>query len=698
MAAKKGAPQRAAPGGAKGASTKKASPFDLKVNKGKFDILNRKVIGERGRPSLSRERALEIRSRTILPEISRRGRSSDFVDRRFGERNAQMSSEDKMLQRFSHERMRKSKKKAAFNLNEESSDYSNTLTLTHKGRSVSDIDAFDSDLDASSDDDDDGGLDHDFVKESHFGGGSQPERTKAEIMQEVIAKSKSFKHQRQKLKDENDALCEDLDGNFAAIMGSLATRERGKEEAKTADDGDDYNAIVSMMTFDRRSTPSDRTKTEDEVREGKQKALERATKERAKRMASGDGEGDYDGEDDGEARRKDKESAAQEEVSDAERDIRRVMGTAEGHLDNFCNAPSETAMAQAYGELVALCRTNSVIPVARVIRARLAAVARTITRAGAKGPVMPPMEVLMLLHLVGRVFSTSDYHHIVATPAILIIGAFLERGRMLRRAHVASAVFLLQTALAFQGESRRSCPEVFSFFIPLLVKFHSRLGTTGRPTTSPFPADRLMSRTVHDFITDAAGEDAPIAAGAPLRVSFEHLYSAFEDESAFSRELLASHLASVAIECRNVYGNSPCAVELLDPIASILATCNSPIACEFVAPRAADGSPLPPQSGGRRPIMLQTFKPTALPQLVPDLDDGMTKEEKASRRISRSYKRELKGAKRELKRDSAFLLQEKLKRRLEDDKRYAERMRQIVGSIANDGAASGDASSKRPRR
>ena len=120
------------------------------------------------------------------------------MDRRFGEKDAKVSLEEKMVERFSREHQKS--RRNIFSLE----DTEDVVQLTHGGRPIAAIDDFREEVAASSEDD--GAIDADVVHSSHFGGFEesprgrrQPEaddgrpRTKKEIMEEVIAKSKYHK-------------------------------------------------------------------------------------------------------------------------------------------------------------------------------------------------------------------------------------------------------------------------------------------------------------------------------------------------------------------------------------------------------------------------------------------------------------------------------------------------------------------------
>ena len=108
-----------------------------------------------------------------MKEYQEKDRAGGIVDRRFGENDANMSLEEKMLERFTKERQRASKT-AAFTLEDEDD-------LTHYGRSLATVDDFDSHVgfrDQSEDEDEEdlsGRIGRDIVSQTHFGGFSDEE-------------------------------------------------------------------------------------------------------------------------------------------------------------------------------------------------------------------------------------------------------------------------------------------------------------------------------------------------------------------------------------------------------------------------------------------------------------------------------------------------------------------------------------------
>ncbi|KAI0080858.1 Nop14-like protein [Panus rudis PR-1116 ss-1] len=285
----------------------KMNPFDTKVTKLKHDVGGRKIAGVTGRPAQSKQAGIEQRKKTLLKEYEERGRAGGIVDRRFGENDPTMTPEERMLERFTRERQRASKGDA-FNLEDDEE-------LTHYGQSLSKLDDFDNiGLGIEDDEEDEGQIDPRTVQRSHFGGfgdedeasddeEGQPERkkSKAEVMAEVIAKSKEHKFMRQQQQEEDENLRHELDQELDSIRSLLFAPDPSTQPSESAQDGDpkpeipkvqeltqpedaEYDQFVRELAFEKRAKPKDRTKTEEELALEEKEALEKAERRRIRRM------------------------------------------------------------------------------------------------------------------------------------------------------------------------------------------------------------------------------------------------------------------------------------------------------------------------------------------------------------------------------------------------------------------------------
>ncbi|KIJ56486.1 hypothetical protein M422DRAFT_150207 [Sphaerobolus stellatus SS14] len=319
----------------------KLNPFDMKVTKLKHDVGGRKLKGVTGRPGLSKQAGLEHRKQTLLPEIEKKGHVGGVIDRRFGENDSTLTSEERMLERFTRERQRASKN-SVFNLDDEEE-------LTHYGQSLSAMDDFDgAALGLNDEDDEDAGqIDPATVSRTHFGGFEDEEdpdavrslpprkKSKAEVMAEVMAKSKEYKYLRQQEKEAVDNARVEVDQDFESIRSliyqdttAMATASiKASEDVKSAGaptpslggvlpiaKGDDeYDQLVRELAFERRAKPKDRTKTEEELALDEKAALEKAERARLRRMM---GEVDDSDEEDGRKGRKRKRERGADDLDD----------------------------------------------------------------------------------------------------------------------------------------------------------------------------------------------------------------------------------------------------------------------------------------------------------------------------------------------------------------------------------------------
>ncbi|KAI0832695.1 Nop14-like protein [Trametes gibbosa] len=324
----------------------KLNPFDVKVTKLKHDVGGRKIIGTTGRPAQSKQAGIEQRKKTLLKEFEDKDRSGGIVDRRFGENDPTMTPEERMLERFTRERQRASKG-TAFNLEDEDE-------LTHYGQSLSKLDDFDNVGLGLDDDEDEDQMDKRTVERSHFGGfGDEDEdeddedeparkKSKAEVMAEVIAKSKEHKIMRQTQQEEDETLRHELDNEldsirsllFAPPTDSAATPAfDGALTAVLVEDDKEYDQDVRELALDRRARPKDRTKTEEELARQEKEALEKAERKRLKRMR---GE-ESDSEDEQRGKRKQKRSRGGDDLE-----------------DDFYDEDSQPALGAGLGDSVAM--------------------------------------------------------------------------------------------------------------------------------------------------------------------------------------------------------------------------------------------------------------------------------------------------------------------------------------------------------
>ncbi|XP_068926829.1 nucleolar protein 14 [Petaurus breviceps papuanus] len=279
-------------GGRKAKPPVNPNPFEVKINRQKFQILGRKTRHDVGLPGLSRAKAIKKRTQTLLKEYKERDKSNVFTDKRFGEYNTKISPEEKMMKRFALERQRNNEKKSIYNLNEDEE-------LTHYGQSLADIEKFNDIVDSDSDTEERGMLSAELTA-SHFGGGggllrkktSEPgeeeekPKSRKELIEELIAKSKQEKRERQVQRENALELTEKLDSDWKEIQFLLShkTPKLEKKDKEEKPKPDAYDIMVRELGFEMKAKPSDRMKTEEELAKEEQARLKKLEADRLRRM------------------------------------------------------------------------------------------------------------------------------------------------------------------------------------------------------------------------------------------------------------------------------------------------------------------------------------------------------------------------------------------------------------------------------
>ncbi|KAJ8613694.1 hypothetical protein MRB53_036836 [Persea americana] len=276
------------------------------------------------------ERAEDLRKRTLLPALYNRNRTGGIVDRRIGEGDMRLKPEERLAQRFARA-VGKRKRNAAFDLEDGDSGSADEALLTHggvrlglEGGEVGEELRDDFEMDNSDRESDDDllkvakprsrleGADGDAEEGPEQEEGEPPrKKSKKEVMEEVIAKSKMYKAARQQAKDVDDEERQKLDKQLPDLLALLAggpSRQPlpvPKDDAPVhperaamlggqpkADVDKQYDKELKALTLEKRAKPTERTKTEEEKATEEARRLQDLEAQRLRRM-----QGELDSED-----------------------------------------------------------------------------------------------------------------------------------------------------------------------------------------------------------------------------------------------------------------------------------------------------------------------------------------------------------------------------------------------------------------
>ncbi|EPZ30988.1 Nucleolar protein 14 domain-containing protein [Rozella allomycis CSF55] len=759
------------------------NPFDLKMTKTKHDVLNRKIKGQVGKPLLAKKKATKIREEKLLPELENQNKVSVFVDKRFGENDENMTVEEKLLERYSKEQQKRTRNSSLYNLNQ-----GEEVELTHLGQSLSKFDDFEDDEIALNDSDNEPDqLDRDLVEKFNFGGFEQEEdegrpKSKNEIMKELIAKSKMYKYERQKMNDENEDIRENLDEEFDDIH-KLLLQEQDKEVTRELNQNSNYDSLVKSLAFEKRAKPTDRLKTEEEIAKEEYEKLKEMESKRKKRMLGEDSDeedvkkrklegdeldtnlefennGEYDGisddendegdSEDGESEEDESEDGESEDGSDLEQDDRleEISDNESENSDEYENEeieinktlPFVLSMPNSHDEFLKIVQGLSlqdhVVAIERLrkcyhvslhpnnknqlqkligimfehlqylcisldsfprdvfngifshlsqlshqfpdvvsrcsmtlLESFLIKLKRDISSGSLK---MPTASMILVLKIFGLIFSSSDFRNPITTPSSLLMCCFLEMASVRKLKDVVAGLFICEILLIYTKQSKKFIPELFNFLFNILSHF-----------SSFDQKNCFLKREIpclKEFLSSCSSNDS-------LDLTFESLMpKANVKPSPLAILNKTLELIKIAMENIKEYDS---AADIVIPVHSLVANVKQFQPLQNICDQLLSLSDSILNTS-RKNLTLQQFKPVAIAMYDPlynksnpsyNLDH---KKQCEDAKLKRQYKKEFKGAVRELRKDSRFLSKVKHDKRREKDLEYQKKIKKIYGSIGNE--------------
>ena len=285
-------------------SGSKPTPGPKPLSNGK-NVTNSRFQTKKETPN---QRAYRLRTETLLPELQSRHKAGGIIDRRIGENDPSLAPEDRMLQRYAIQGQKK-RKADVFNLEEDAGVNEEEL-LTHGGRPLKDGNRRER-LQMNDGENEGGGL---FEKsgrgleeaideatrrqEQTEDGEPARKKSRKEVMEEVIAKSKFHKNERQQARETYDDQREELDKALPSLLAALGRSAnandrnqdgrnadgKGQDLARKEDADKEYDQRVRQLIQDQRAAPTTRTKTDEEKAEEDAERLRKLEESRQKRM------------------------------------------------------------------------------------------------------------------------------------------------------------------------------------------------------------------------------------------------------------------------------------------------------------------------------------------------------------------------------------------------------------------------------
>lgn len=680
------------------------------ILKGQFVKVGSKQHNEASRNNLSAENAMKA-----LHDAKKKlhGRTGGLVDRRFGENNKNMTAEEKMLVRFTREREASSKKKNAFSLdsdNDDDEDDDDGFVLTHGGKALAEEDTLGSSASYA---------DEDAVQPMR-------KKSKAEVMKEVIAKSKFYKQQRQKefAKTQDDIM--DLDEDFGDIMQLINESSTAPKPLSKSADQLDYDTRVRELTYDRRAVPADRTMTEDELMKEHNEKMRKLEEEREKRMLGLNTEGgdnlddDFWGQDeeDEDIENSDEDDNASEAESDDALDSEKPRRKAVKHTlpydhAEFVNIVDGTEAAKQPALIKSIIDANHprlaegnkermdvfvgilfqhvlyladkdadltekyiaiLVPLAEKYNQALVENVRSELQEVETHILLHQLQVrdLVFFAAIGVLFSTSDHYHLVVTPALILLNDAISstQFRDITLKQLAEAVFLSDLLLQYQRISKRYDPEVVCLLETALLALAPQPEKLGGVVKFNLkPTDKRKKQ---------------------VNISISRLN---ESSTDFKFSLL-DRIIAICDRSVSMWRDASAIVEISQPLIRTLTHLARYFNNELpqLAPTLTKIVKLHDNAVKERiPLALQAHKAVSIPTYAPKFEENFNPDKKSYdvnrdrqeiNKMKHQLKKEKKSTMKDLRRQGRFAAGEQIRDKKQMYDEYHKKMAHIVSSIS----------------
>ncbi|CAG5123903.1 unnamed protein product [Candidula unifasciata] len=294
----------------------------------------------------------------------------------------------------------------------------------------------------------------------------------------------------------------------------------------------------------------------------------------------------------------------------------------------------------------------------------------------------PGTDTLMYLRLVECLFPTSDFQHPVTTPAMHFITQMLSECVLRNSRDVVAGLFLCSLALKFVGLSRRYVPEVITFLHGLLYLAAEKNAVSG---IKVFPPIRAGGKTVDLCIRQKCSQVSQewslsdLLNKEPTQLNGDQ----------FRCEVINRCLDSLLM-CLKLWEDLPCVDLIFEPCMKPLSLLPKHLYPADMQAKIEDLSQkmLDSKSKTLKVMQQPSKKPVPLKLFEPEIQEfwagkrkkgGPNKDVNERQRLNHKYKKELKSAIREVKRDNEVLARHQLETVLQKKRKTKD----LMNSLAN---------------
>lgn len=294
----------------------------------------------------------------------------------------------------------------------------------------------------------------------------------------------------------------------------------------------------------------------------------------------------------------------------------------------------------------------------------------------------PTASTFVFLKIAGLLFPASDYIHPVMTPVVVFLCQLLGQAKVATRRDITAALFTAHLLYEYLSLSKRFVPELTNTMAGLLFMAVGGKDKTRLPLTPPF---KCVGPTASLLLLETA-----VAEFSESRLAFADINDKeAQIDDSFKVNVLCKVIKLLKLLC-NCWVELPSIRAIMAPVKTLLEALSVEYypasAKELVTELLLVLESLPSESSM---LVREEKKPTAIKMLEPAIEkiiDGVkkrhgTKEYLEKQKLIHKLKREKKGARREIQRDTAFLARQQLQETLQSDAERKRKVNQIMSGL-----------------
>ncbi|XP_071441458.1 nucleolar protein 14 homolog [Hetaerina americana] len=303
----------------------------------------------------------------------------------------------------------------------------------------------------------------------------------------------------------------------------------------------------------------------------------------------------------------------------------------------------------------------------------------------------PGLDTLLFLKMIPEIFPTSDFRHPVSTPSLILMTHILRSCQVKSKRDVSTGLFISTLLHEYSSLSKRYPPEAVNFLQIVIY-----LAIPKAPGFPDPPKPSLYKNISGGSVNLLVITKNPFMNSEPPTIALEA--EDLDESSGKIDGFFCVRALGVALQLTVSWMNQivdiPSKIDIFHPfigLISLLPVSAYPECLVNAIKELQDAlKDMMENSGPVEKLAHAAKKPKPLKLYEPAIEevfDGrkrktMSKEKAEREKLLHKYKKEMKGAIREIRRDKDFLAKVKVKETIRNDMQRIEKVKEIFGAAA----------------